>query len=721
MWYYMSGINANRNILRTHLPPKTRREMKASMGDERRAWHLAFVCLLLAAVAAAESTPIAKLDCQDRCGNVSIPYPFGTTTDCYLNEDFYIACNSTHYDPPRAFLRRSNIEVTNITVEGKLWIMQFIARDCYNKSGSPVSSKTPSITLSKFRVSDTDNKFVAIGCDTKATIQGVQDDKAGYTSGCISKCDSIDYVDNFTCSGIGCCQTSIAKDVRYFDITVRSYHNHKGIWDFNPCSYGFVVEENSFNFSSNYLRDLQNVTMMPMVLDWFIGNETCETIKTKSSDDVCQGDSTCYNVDNGSGYRCKCLDGYQGDPYLPNGCQGLGVGITVLIAGSTWSYWAFKKWKLIKLKHKFFRQNGGLMLQQELSRRDSSTETAKIFSAEELETATNNYDESRIIGRGGYGTVYKGTLSDGRTVAIKKSQVVDESQIDQFINEVVVLSQINHRNVVKLLGCCLETEVPLLVYEFITNGTLFEHIHNKSKASSLTFETRLRIAAETAGVLSYLHSSASIPIIHRDVKSTNILLDDSYTAKVSDFGASRLVPLDQAGISTVVQGTLGYLDPEYLQTSQLTEKSDVYSFAVVLLELLTGQKALCFERLEEDRNLAMYFISALKEDRLVQILEKCVVDEAKIEMVEEIGSLARRCLRVKGEERPTMKEVAMELEGLRMMLEHHPWVNNDESRLEETEYLLGEPSLKIGSNSGMNNVTYDSITDHIILQVGHGR
>ncbi|MBA0844830.1 hypothetical protein Goarm_023107, partial [Gossypium armourianum] len=712
-------------------------------------------------------------------GNVSIPYPFGTTTDCYLNEDFYIACNSTHYDPPRAFLTGSTIEVTNITVEGKLRIMQFIARDCYNKSGFPVSSNTPFITLSKFRVSDTDNKFVAIGCDTEATVQGVQDDKAGYTSGCISKCDSIDYVDNFTCSGIGCCQTSIAKDIRYFDITVRSYNNHQGIWDFNPCSYGFVVEENSFNFSSNYLRDLQNVTMMPMVLDWFIGNETCETIKTKSSDDVCQGDSTCYNVDNGSGYRCKCLDGYQGDPYLPNGCQdideckdpnlnkcekicentkgnytclcpkgyhgdgrtdgtgcvanqsggsliieltvGLGVGITVLIAGSTWSYWAFKKWKLIKLKHKFFRQNGGLMLQQELSRRDSSTETAKIFSAEELETATNNYDESRIIGRGGYGTVYKGTLSDGRTVAIKKSQVVDESQIDQFINEVVVLSQINHRNVVKLLGCCLETEVPLLVYEFITNGTLFEHIHNKNKASSLTFETRLRIAAETAGVLSYLHSSASIPIIHRDVKSTNILLDDSYTAKVSDFGASRLVPLDQAGISTVVQGTLGYLDPEYLQTSQLTEKSDVYSFGVVLLELLTGQKALCFERLEEDRNLAMYFISALKEDRLVQILEKCVVDGAKIEMVEEIGSLARRCLRVKGEERPTMKEVAMELEGLRMMLEHHPWVNNDESRLEETEYLLGEPSLKIGSNGGMNNVTYDSITDHIILQVGHGR
>ncbi|GMI82954.1 wall-associated kinase 2 [Hibiscus trionum] len=745
------------------------------MGDEARAWLLALVGMLLAGAASAaaeESTSIAKPGCQERCGNVSIPYPFGTTEGCYFNDDFYISCNSTHYDPPRAFLTGSTIEVINITVQGKLRIMQFIAHDCYNRSGAPVSSNTPFLTLSKFRISDTDNKFVAIGCDTEATIQGIQDVQ-GYISGCISKCDSIDYVDNHTCSGIGCCQTSIAKGVSYFELSVGSYNNHRGVWDFNPCSYAFVIEEKMFNFSSSYLRDLQDVTVMPMVLDWFIGNETCETVKAKGMRDACQGDSTCYNVDNGSGYRCKCLDGYEGNPYLPNGCRdideckdpnlnncermcrntkgnytcfcpkgyhgdgrtdgtdcvaiqsgslviqltvGLGVGITALLAGSTWSFWAFKRWKLIKLKHKFFRQNGGLMLQQELSRRDTSTETAKIFSAEELEKATNNYDESRIIGRGGYGTVYKGTLSDGRIVAIKKSQIVDESQIDQFINEVVVLSQINHRNVVKLLGCCLETEVPLLVYEFITNGTLFEHIHNKSKASSMTFETRLRIAAETAGVLSYLHSSASIPIIHRDVKSTNILLDDVYTAKVSDFGASRLVPLDQVGISTVVQGTFGYLDPEYLHTSQLTEKSDVYSFGVVLVELLTGQKALCFQRSEEERNLAMYFLSAFKQDRLSQILEKCVVKEAKIEVVKEIAKLAKRCLRVKGEERPTIKEVAMELEGLRIMVKHHPWGNHDEPNLEEMEYLLGEPSLKLGSNAA-----YDSMKDHVILQVGNGR
>ncbi|KAL5576218.1 hypothetical protein UlMin_017917 [Ulmus minor] len=402
----------------------------------------------------------------------------------------------------------------------------------------------------------------------------------------------------------------------------------------------------------------------------------------------------------------------------------ISVGLLLLVLAGSWIYWFLRKRKLIQLKEKFFQQNGGLLLQQQLVNRRGSTDTAKIFTAEELKKATNNYDETRILGQGGYGTVYKGVLEDKKVVAIKKSKIGNETQIEQFINEVVVLSQINHRNVVKLLGCCLETEVPLLVYEFITNGTISDHVHEKNIHSSLSWEMRLKIATETAGAIAYLHSSTAIPIIHRDIKSANILLDESYTAKVADFGASRLIPLDQSQLTTLVQGTLGYLDPEYFQTSQLTEKSDVYSFGVVLAELLTGEKALSFDRHECDRNLAMYFISSVKEDKLLQILDRNLVLDGKVEQVKAVANVAKMCLKMRGEDRPTMKEVASEMEGLKYK-GVHPWrKDHDLLSSEETEFLL-EPShisveeARDGGRSSITNGRFDSMNIQLIKPYDH--
>ncbi|XP_043721470.1 LOW QUALITY PROTEIN: wall-associated receptor kinase-like 22 [Telopea speciosissima] len=261
-------------------------------------------------------------------------------------------------------------------------------------------------------------------------------------------------------------------------------------------------------------------------------------------------------------------------------------------------------------------------------------------------------------------------LSDGKIVAIKKSKGVQEEEgviIEQFINEVVLLSQINHRNVVKLFGCCLETEVPLLVYEFIPNGTLSSHMHdNCDDQFPFTWDSRLRIATEVAEALAYLHSSASIPIYHRDIKSTNILLDDSrYRAKVSDFGISRSVPIDQTHLTTLVQGTFGYLDPEYFRTSQFTDKSDVYSFGVVLVELLTGEKPISTTRSQEEKSLVSYFIDSMEENKLFEILDTQTVKEGIKEDLEAVAVIANRCLKMNGKERPTMKEVATKLEGLR--------------------------------------------------------
>ncbi|KAK5832257.1 hypothetical protein PVK06_016058 [Gossypium arboreum] len=710
-------------------------------------------------VVAAEAKP----GCESNCGNISIPYPFGTGNGCNITSNFFITCN-TSFDPPKAFLTTSDIEVVHISLEGYMRISLEVGHDCYD-SYQRTSYFDMWVELSKFPVSHTRNKFTAVGCDTYAFVNGSLGHT--YSTGCLTFCDNIVDVINGSCAGIGCCQTAIPKGVRNYHVTFRSSNNHADVLGFNPCSYGFVVEDGAYNFSVSDLYDYSfRKKELPVIIDWTIGKQTCSDAKLDPETYACKENSVCIDPENGPGYRCNCLDGFQGNPYLSYSCQdidecetlkpcnetgtchntpgsyncscpegfegdgwkngtgcskqhrqsfpillvALGIGISLLssLLCSSWVYLGLKQRKLSKRKQQNFQQNGGILLLEQLSKHEECGVTTKIFTVEELKKATNNYHESRILGKGGQGTVYKGILPDGRSVAIKKSIIGDQSQVQQFVNEVIVLSQINHRNVVKLLGCCLETSVPLLVYEYVRNGTLFDYLHNVDHASVMSWEARLRMATEAAEALSYLHFAASPPIIHRDVKLTNILLDENYNAKVSDFGASRLVPSNKAQITTLVQGTIGYLDPEYFHSSQLTEKSDVYSFGVVLIELLSGLEVISFERLEHERNLTLYFVSVMKEERLLDIVDRRVLEDKNIEQLKEVANLARRCVRLKGEERPTMKEVASELEGLRAM-EKHPWGSHDLQE-EETEYLLdgsyisgigydGSNSFSMGSDS----------------------
>ena len=371
----------------------------------------------------------------------------------------------------------------------------------------------------------------------------------------------------------------------------------------------------------------------------------------------------------------------------------------LLVLGNIGLYKVVKRKKETRLKRKFFKQNGGLLLEQQISSNETALEKTKIFTSKELEKATDNFNLNRILGQGGQGAVYKGMLTDGRIVAVKKSIIVDESQIEHFINEIVILSQINHRNIVGILGCCLETEVPLLVYEFISNGNLFQLIHNQDMNFPFSWKMRLQIATEVAGAFAYLHSSCSIPIYHRDIKSTNILLDDKYRAKVSDFGTSRSIAIEQTHLTTLVQGTFGYLDPEYFQSSQFTDKSDIYSFGVVLVKLLTGQKPICPTRPQEEKSLATHFILSLQESRLFDILDARVVKEGGKEEIMAVAYLAYRCLNLNGRKRPTMKEVATELEHIRASL---PYLKVEKIFEENTSIMEMTGPLGSTSSSGIS-------------------
>ncbi|KAG6675854.1 hypothetical protein I3842_15G125800 [Carya illinoinensis] len=283
------------------------------------------VKLLLGVLVISAATFVAAVvepnsSCNRACGSLDIPYPFGTSEGCYLDSSFLITCDSSSFETstPTPFLGIGNIKVLNISLDGELRVSSPIARYCpyYRLDG---------LFLNTFPISYTKNVLTTVGCETLGFIKNLVSDK-NYTTGCISVCDSIDGMVNGSCSGIGCCQTSIPVGIKDLTVSIRKVvSNHSNASELiSPCGFAFVVEEKAYNFSSLDLQNMQDKEVVPLVLDWAVGNQTCEDAKKNTIGYACKANnSECYNSTNGPGYRCNCSSGYYGNPYLSGGCQDI--------------------------------------------------------------------------------------------------------------------------------------------------------------------------------------------------------------------------------------------------------------------------------------------------------------------------------------------------------------------------------------------------------------
>ena len=323
------------------------------------------------------------------------------------------------------------------------------------------------------------------------------------------------------------------------------------------------------------------------------------------------------------------------------------------------------------------RQGSRIMRRQRSGTSSKHADKAEEFTLSELAKATNEFSPDNKIGQGSFGVVYRGKLFDGRDVAIKRGETGSKTKKFQekesaFDSEVAFLSRLHHKHLVRLVGYCEEKDERLLVYEYMKNGALYNHVHDKNnteKGSSVinSWKMRIKIGLDAARGIEYLHNYAVPPIIHRDIKSSNILLDSNWTARVSDFGLSLMSPGSGCDYQpTKAAGTVGYIDPEYYGLNVLTAKSDVYGLGVVLLELLTGKRAIFKDDEQGGTPVSVvdYAVPVIMVGELAKILDRRVgpphINEA--EAVELVAYTAMHCVHLEGKDRPTMTDVVANLE-----------------------------------------------------------
>ncbi|TVU51624.1 hypothetical protein EJB05_03064, partial [Eragrostis curvula] len=678
-----------------------------------KSWLIRLPVLLVAAVvlaATAESLTVMP-GCQKSCGGVDIPYPFGIGSGCF-RKGFQISCvnNGSAGGIPVLATTSDPIRVLSLSVAPRpeARVMLPVTWQCFNKTGDITGSFYGDVNVNPdgaYRISNSDNELYILGCNTLAyTNNGVRGRYSySFYTGCVAFSNDSSGPRDGACDGVGCCHVEIPPGLTDNTMSMKS----GGSWshadqEFCPCDYAFIVEKGNYTFRASDLTTMPHNQTMPLRLDWAIRDNGTTSVSCSQAanrpDYACASRlSECVDSTNGPGYICNCTKGYEDineclrpDLYPCNGncydkegsydCKcpsgyessgdpkktqcnpklsrsaklaiGISVGTFGLIVILLGIWLVFKNNELNAKKRELeaiAKKNGSEVLK--------NVKTLKIFTKEEIDKITEN--NAKYLGRGCFGKVYKGTLPyDNTEVAVKESIKVTDDTKDEFVKEVEIQSRMMHRNILKLLGCCLRVDLPLLVYEYAAKGSLEDILHGNEtrQPQPLPLSSRLNIAIGSAQGLAYMHSYTENGIQHADVKPSNILLDGELVPKISDFGLSKVFKAGQQYTNDVAC-CLNYMDPMSLISNRLTPKSDVYSFGIVLLELICRKPVVFGES-----RLILEFKRFYDKDKSGKAMfDKEIAQEENIPLLDEIGILAMKCLNENFEERPAMESIASAL------------------------------------------------------------